>query len=408
MNINHVKGDAFFTAIQRVPKQYPYLTEDLKTEILILGGGVTGSIVAYYLSKLGVDTVVIEKERIGHGSTSITTALLQYELDDNLRELEQYTSLEKGVESYKLGVKALDELEAFIKAYGNCCDYKKRDTLVYTSKKEEVGVLKEEYQLRKNNGLNVKWLDHTNNPFSFDLKGGVYSIEGGAEINPYLYTHQLLEVAGHQGAKVYENTEAKVIHYGDEDVEIITQYGYKIKAKKIILATGYATEWITQRQFGKKTTTFNIVTEPVKDFNGWPNQVLIRDNATIYHYLRTTPDQRIIMGGEDSDYTPGIEDDNRAEQKYQLLENHLNTMFPKIRPIEIAYKYCGTFISTQDNLGFIGEDPKHKTLWYCLGYGANGILFAILGGLMLSKLYLGEKDENLRLFAVDRFDGKRK
>ena len=79
-------------------------------------------------------------------------------------------------------------------------------------------------------------------------------------------------------------------------------------------------------------------------------------------------------------------------------------MFKEIKDIEIEYKYCGCFASTADNLGFIGPDSKHKNLWYCLGYGANGILFAILGGMMLSKLYLGEVDKDMRLFKVDRFD----
>jgi glycine/D-amino acid oxidase-like deaminating enzyme len=72
--------------------------------------------------------------------------------------------------------------------------------------------------------------------------------------------------------------------------------------------------------------------------------------------------------------------------------------------IEIEYRYCGAFASTQDNLGFLGKDPSNEKLWYCLGYGANGILFAILGGMMLSKLYLGEEVQDLKLFDVGRFD----
>jgi glycine/D-amino acid oxidase-like deaminating enzyme len=87
-----------------------------------------------------------------------------------------------------------------------------------------------------------------------------------------------------------------------------------------------------------------------------------------------------------------------------ILEQRLKNMFKEIKDIEIEYKYCGCFASTADNLGFIGPDPKHKNLWYCLGYGANGILFAILGGMMLSKMYLGEVDKDMRLFKVDRFD----
>lgn len=94
----------------------------------------------------------------------------------------------------------------------------------------------------------------------------------------------------------------------------------------------------------------------------------------------------------------------RYMEKYDILEGHLKTMFPKIKDIEIEYKYCGAFTSTQDNLGFIGKDPNNEKLWFDLGYGANGILFAILGGQMLTKLYKGEECEDLNLFRVDRFD----
>ena len=79
-------------------------------------------------------------------------------------------------------------------------------------------------------------------------------------------------------------------------------------------------------------------------------------------------------------------------------------MFKEIKDIEIEFKYCGAFASTPDNLGFIGPDNNHKNLWYLLGYGANGILFAILGGIMLSNLYNGKEDKDMNLFKVNRFD----
>ena len=91
-------------------------------------------------------------------------------------------------------------------------------------------------------------------------------------------------------------------------------------------------------------------------------------------------------------------------EKYDILEQRVKNMFNKIDDIEIEYKYCGTFDSTKDNLGFIGKDPKNDKLWYGLGYGANGILFAILGGMMLPKLYRGEVSDYLKYFNICRFD----
>ena len=404
MPLENVHGDPIFTKINKVKKQYEYLTEDIETDVAIVGGGVTGAILGYYFSKANIHAVILEKERIAHGSTSITTSLLQYELDSNARELEEYTTLDNVITSYKLGLKALDEIEEFIKEYGNKCKYEKKDTLLYTSKECEVKEMKEEYEIRKNAGIDVKYISEENNPFSLDLKAGVYGVNAGAQLDPYEYTHQLLDVSCNMGLKVYENTEVMEIAYGKDEVEIITSFGYKVKAKKVIIATGYNTQRFTKRNFGMKTVTYNIATKPVKSFDGWFNKILIRDNCDPYNYFRTTYDNRIIAGGEDVDFYTNIKNEKLAKEKYSILLNRIKNMFPNIKDIEIDYEYCGGFISSQDNLGYIGEDPNHKNLWFCLGYGANGILFAILGGMMLSKLYKNEIDENLKLFKVDRFD----
>ncbi|MFD3157849.1 NAD(P)/FAD-dependent oxidoreductase [Haloimpatiens sp. FM7330] len=404
MNIQYVQGNPIFTAINKVPKQYPYLTEDLETDVIVIGGGVTGAIASYYFSENNINTVVLEKSRVGFGSSSVTTSLLQYELDQNLNVLTEAISVEDGIKAYKLGLKALKEIDNFIKKYGNNCDYEPKDTLLYTSQNIEKKEIYEEYKLRKENGLDVEFIDEKNNPFSFDLKAGVCSKLGGAQLDPYKYTHQLLDVACVNGVRVYENTEVVKINYEKEGVEVETNYGYKVKGKIIIVATGYDTRIFTNRNFGTMTTTFNIATKPIKNFNGWKNRVLIRDNSDPYNYLRTTGDNRIIIGGEDIEFRPQMLKEEVAYQKYSILENRLKAMFPKIKNVEIEFKYCGAFASTKDNLGFLGPDPNKKNLWYCLGYGANGILFAILGGMMLSKLFLGEKSEDLRLFKVDRFD----
>jgi len=404
MPLENVHGTPMFTKNSKIKKQYEYLTEDLDTEVIIVGGGVTGSIVGYYFSKANIPAVILEKERVAHCSTSITTSLLQYELDSNARQLEEYTTLDNVIMSYKLGLKALDEIDEFIKGYGNKCKYQRKDTLLYTSKDEEIKEMKEEYEIRKKAGIDVKYISKEDNPFSINLKGGVYGVNGGAQLDPYEYTHELLDVSCNMGLKVYENTEVIDIKYLENSVEVITSYGYKVKGKKVIIATGYNTERFTKRNFGHKTVTYNIVTKPVDRFDGWFNKVLIRDNCDPYNYFRTTEDNRIIAGGEDIDFYNNILNEKVAKEKYEILLNRIKNMFPKINSIESEYEYCGGFISSQDNLGFFGEDPNHKNLWYCLGYGANGILFAILGGMMLSKFYKGEIDDNMKLFKADRFD----
>lgn len=402
MPTNLVNGDCFFTQTNQLPQQYPYLTSDIKTDVIIVGGGVTGAILAYYFSAHHINAVILEKARIAHGSTSITTALLQYELDSNAMDLVPATDPKNIETSYRLGLQALDELDAFIHTFGNKCDYEKVDCLLYTPKQTQIGTLKEEYRYRQSIGLPVEFVTEDNNPFDFMLKAGVVSKNGGAKLDPYLFTHQLLDVSVQQGLQVYENTEATHIRYENDQVVVETVYGHKVTGNIVIAATGYQTKLFTDRDFGKKSTTFNVATKPIAQLNQLLHRYNFRDNDNTYHYFRTTKDNRLIMGGEDIDFDPDRNSEPLFPHSYDLLEQRLKEMFPNYN-IEVDFRYCGAFASTKDNLGFIGKDPTHANLWYCLGYGANGILFAILGGMMLSKLYVGEVDKNLKLFKPNRF-----
>jgi len=402
MKIQYVQGDCIFTRISPLTKQYEYLTDDIETDVIIVGGGVTGAILGYYFSKRNIKAVLIEKSRIAHGSTSVTTSLLQYELDSNAMELKSYTSIANILRSYELGIKALDEIEEFIAEYGNTCDFKRVDSLLYTAKDKEKKEIEQEYKFRKENGFPVEFIDQETNPFSFEVKGGVLSKGGGAQFNPYKYTHALLEVGCKNGLRVYENTEAVDVRYSEKVVTLETVFGHKVKGKVVIVASGYNTHLFTKKVFGTKTTTFNVATRPINNLENIYKGVVVRDNEAPYHYFRTTSDNRIIIGGEDINFLPDILNEELCIKSYDRLEQRLKNLFPKLN-IEIEYRYCGAFASTDDNVGFLGKDPKNTKLWYCLGYGANGILFAVLGGMMLSKLYLGEVDEDLKLFKVDRF-----
>ncbi|WP_160677569.1 FAD-dependent oxidoreductase [Clostridium sp. C8-1-8] len=403
MDKEYVKGECFFTRANKVIKQYEYLTEDIEADVIIVGGGVTGAILGYYFSKSGVNAVILEKARIAHGSTSITTSLLQYELDSNAEKLKKDTSLENIIKSYKLGLVALNEIEKFIAEHGNYCDFKRVDSFLYTAKNTDIKEIREEYNLRKEYGFDVEFIDKESNQFGFDVKAGVLSKNGGAKFDPYRFTHSLLEAGLSKGLRIYENTEVRRVEYEGDIVNVETVYGYKVRGKIIIVATGYNTSLFTNRDFGIKTTTFNIVTKPIAQIEELYKNVIFRDNKEPYNYFRTTEDNRLIIGGEDLDFLHGIPKEDICKESYIKLEQRLKNLFPNL-PINIDYRYCGAFASTKDNLGFLGKDPKNNKLWYCLGYGANGILFAILGGMMLSKLYFGETDEDLKLFKINRYD----
>src|SRR4051794_21480358 len=66
---------------------YPALENDIICEVAVIGGGITGALAAYHLVEASVDALVLDKRDIGWGSTSASTALLQYEIDTPLHQL---------------------------------------------------------------------------------------------------------------------------------------------------------------------------------------------------------------------------------------------------------------------------------------------------------------------------------
>jgi heterodisulfide reductase subunit A-like polyferredoxin len=66
---------------------YPKLERDIKTEVLVLGGGISGALAAHYLIQEGIECTLIDARTIGLGSTCASTSLLQYEIDTPLHQL---------------------------------------------------------------------------------------------------------------------------------------------------------------------------------------------------------------------------------------------------------------------------------------------------------------------------------
>src|SRR5215207_5268316 len=86
-----------------LPYFYPKLDKNIKTGVLILGGGISGALTAHYLVREGIDCTVIDARTIGLGSTCASSSLLQYEIDTPLHQLIKMVGAKAAVRSYKLG-----------------------------------------------------------------------------------------------------------------------------------------------------------------------------------------------------------------------------------------------------------------------------------------------------------------
>lgn len=373
--MQYVKGKPYFCDVQSRIKAYPYLDKDIDCDVLIIGGGINGAIANYYISK-EYKCVLVEANRLGMSCTSCATALLEYQLDDFASDLEKYMTDSEIIDVYKAGLSAITKLENFVAQYGNHCEFKKKDTLVYSNKKKDINAFIEEYKFRQNAGLDVKYFDRDTNIFPFELECGIYCKGGGAECNPYLLEKQFIENAYNQDS-IYENTAIVDVQKCKGGFIATTSYGEKIKTKRVVFATGFDYSLVTNGTLCDKFITYSIVTNVIKNIK-WEHNALVQDYLDPYHYLRILPDNRIIYGGEDVTYNDKVIDDKKAKKKYAMLLKDLKAMLPQYADdINIDYSFCGIFGSTKNNLGYIGKGDEGY--YYFYSCGANGIINAIFG-----------------------------
>ena len=383
----YVKGKPYFCDVTEKIQSFPYLDYDISCDCLIVGGGIDGAITAYYFAENNLDTILIDKNRLGFLNTSCATALLEYQLDDHANDLKRFFTKEDVVNIYRVGLNALKDIDLIIRKLGNKCQYNKRDTLIFSTKKGDKKEIIREFEFRKNNKFPVYYVDEIHNPFPFSLKTGLLAKNGGAEFNPYLFEKQLIDYIKNK-IKIFENTEAKQVIKKDDMFEIITNYGVKINCKYLICCTGYNSSLFTNKKLCEKYISYTIVTEPLKK-KLW-NGELLQDNSDPYHYLRLSPNNRLIIGGEDILFKGDFIKDKDAVKKYQMLKQYAIEMFSQLEYVNIDYKFCGVFSTTKNNLSVIGEDERIKNLFYNLGYGANGIVYSIYGAKNLVNLILGK------------------
>ena len=129
-------------------QDFPSLQKSLKTDVLVIGAGISGSLVADSLCKAGFEVIILDRRDSAHGSTAASTALLQYEIDTPLRDLIKKVGTDHAVRSYKLCLKAIDDLHKVSKKYPSYSDFTKKPSFQFTSFKSQLKDHQEEFRPR--------------------------------------------------------------------------------------------------------------------------------------------------------------------------------------------------------------------------------------------------------------------
>ncbi|MDR6920749.1 FAD-binding oxidoreductase [Chryseobacterium sp. 2987] len=382
---------------------YPSLKSDEKCEVLIIGGGITGSLIAHQMIQDGYNTILIDKREICNGSTSATTSMLQYEIDVPLFELSEKIGGKAAARSYKACSDAIDTLEKLSGYIRSAAGFKRKKSLYFASKKKDVVWLKKEYEARKKAGFDVKWLDEDQilKQFGFEnTYGGILSKQG-ASIDAFQFAHELFTHNVKKGLRIFDKTEMTHVEYHKGFNIATTLNGYQIKAKKIIYCIGYESKNLLKENFVNLKSTYAIVSEIDEDKFKNISSTLVWNTDDPYLYMRTTDDGRILIGGGDEDFYDAKKRDALLEKKEKEILKNLKKIKPDYH-FYTDFVWAGTFGETKDGLPYIGEHKKFRNSYFVLGFGGNGITFSITGMEMASLFMKNKKHPLSQYFKFGR------
>jgi glycine/D-amino acid oxidase-like deaminating enzyme len=389
-------NDPFWRYLPAPQVPYRRLTRDLRTDVLIVGGGITGAMIGEALSEAGFGVTIVDRRAPTLGSTTASTALVQYEIDTPLIELRRKIGHRDAVRAWRHSRLAVTGLRALFRKLGIAAA--DRDTLYLAGNRLNAVTLKRELKLRQAAGLDTEYLTRAQLAERFGLARSAALLgSDNLAINPRAAAATLLIQAQRNGARLFAPADVADVTNRKNGIVVETTDGSRIRCRWLILATGYEFPRLVPMQGHRITTTWALATRP-QPRNLWPEQCMIWEAATPYLYLRTTPDGRVICGGEDAPFRADVSEGRTLQVKVARLQRKLAKLFPSL-DTRADYSWVASFGETETGLPTISEVPRRKNCWVAFGYGGNGITYSRIAADMVRAALMGQPDPDADLYA---------
>lgn len=371
---------------------------DIAAEVLIVGAGISGALVAEQLIADGREAVLVDRRLPATGSTAANAGLLLFESDTPLTGLSKQIGEQKAARAWRRLDASMRRLTQKVRALQIDCDYRERESLYLPGSVLGPAGLRKECAARAALGLPSRMMERAEllERFGIDRPAAILS-GNSAEADPVRLTAGLLEIAVSRGAKIHAPEEIVALEASKQRVIAQTKSGHRIRAEFAIVCGGYELPEFIPAKHHSIISTWVAATRPQPE-NLWPSRAMIWEAAEHYLYMRTTADGRVVVGGEDEPHNDEERRARRIPAKIERMRSRLGLLLPRIE-FDVAFAWAGAFGKSETGLPTIGNVPGMKRVCAVLGFGGNGTTYAQLAAEMISNALRGAPEPDIDLFA---------
>jgi len=379
-------GQSPWMAAHRAPPPSPRLRGNHETEVVIIGGGLTGTATALACATAGLKSIVVEAGSVGQGWSGHSSGLLLPDPGPLFRDVTRVHGLRVAKLVFSAWRRGALDAAAQLRRLGVRCGLEPRDSLLVAQSGEEKELLRE-YDAREEAGVSVAWLTRrqVTAVTPLDVPAAMRARDAFV-FDPYRACLGLARAASARGARIFERTAVKKVRVARKHVEIVSADAV-VKAGTVIVATGMATaEFRPLKRHFKARQIYAALSSPLlasmrKQVGD--RSVTARDLTGAGRRVLWTTDDRMLVTGADRDEPPARQHDAIMRQRTGQLMYEALTMYPAISGLAVDYGWSTAYGETADGLMYIGAHRNYPRHLFALGGPGDSATGAFLAARIL-------------------------
>ena len=396
--------------IDRFPKSrvpaLPRQRGPLKSDVAIIGGGLTGCATAYAFAVAGVKVVLVESGQVGCGNSGSSGGWISEDPGVPFADLEKALGARGAQRAWQGWRRAALDFAALLRRLDVKCYLEARPAVTVAVAPDQVARLQREQQARRKAGLDAPVLKAIaiKGELGLDAAAGLRA-KDGATVDPYRACLGLAAAATQRGAALFERSPVKKVTFNRKAVEVFTAGG-SIRANRVVVATGMPTPLFKSlaRHFWFRTT-YLTQTEPVaaKIRNELGRRVtVLRDYGNPPHMVRWVGGDRLLVSGADGHTPPLRLRDRTIVQRTGQLMYELSTLYPDISGLQPEYGWAADYALSGNGLPCIGAHRNFPHHLFAFGDASHSITGAYLASRILVRQHFDEMDPGDEVFGFHR------